>query len=45
MYFAVKFSVNKFKQLRLQREDFETLKIIGRGAFGEVNVFIYTELI
>ena len=24
------------KQLRLHRDDFETLKIIGRGAFGEV---------
>ncbi len=28
--------VNRIKTLRLQREDFETLKIIGRGAFGEV---------
>ncbi|KAL8613630.1 hypothetical protein ACOMHN_022049 [Nucella lapillus] len=26
------------KSLRLQRDDFETLKIIGRGAFGEVAV-------
>ncbi|KAL8615672.1 hypothetical protein ACOMHN_034822 [Nucella lapillus] len=26
------------KNLRLQRDDFETLKIIGRGAFGEVAV-------
>ena len=26
----------KVKELRLQRDDFETLKIIGRGAFGEV---------
>lgn len=29
--------VNSVKQLRLQRNDFETLKIIGRGAFGEVS--------
>jgi hypothetical protein len=34
--FAAKLPVSKLKQLRLQREDFETLKIIGRGAFGEV---------
>lgn len=26
------------KQLRLSRDDFETIKIIGRGAFGEVCV-------
>lgn len=26
------------KQLRLQRDDFEVLKVIGRGAFGEVCV-------
>jgi hypothetical protein len=30
--------VSRVKQLRLQRNDFETLKIIGRGAFGEVSV-------
>ncbi|CAI9734870.1 serine serine/threonine-protein kinase MRCK alpha-like isoform X1 [Octopus vulgaris] len=30
--------VLKAKQSRLQRDDFETLKIIGRGAFGEVAV-------
>ena len=28
--------VSKLKSLRLQRDDFETLKVIGRGAFGEV---------
>ena len=28
--------VNMVKQLRLHRDDFETLKVIGRGAFGEV---------
>lgn len=28
--------MTRIKQLRLQREDFEVLKIIGRGAFGEV---------
>ncbi|KAJ6656916.1 hypothetical protein lerEdw1_002917 [Lerista edwardsae] len=30
--------VAKAKQLRLRREDFEILKVIGRGAFGEVAV-------
>lgn len=35
--FAVKVAVSKLKQLRLQRDDFETLKVIGRGAFGEVH--------
>ncbi|PVD25745.1 hypothetical protein C0Q70_13405 [Pomacea canaliculata] len=29
---------NSVKHLRLQRDDFETLKVIGRGAFGEVAV-------
>ncbi|KAK2161691.1 hypothetical protein LSH36_111g01010 [Paralvinella palmiformis] len=30
--------VCKIKELRLHRDDFETLKVIGRGAFGEVAV-------
>uniref|UniRef100_A0A915KYD2 non-specific serine/threonine protein kinase n=1 Tax=Romanomermis culicivorax TaxID=13658 RepID=A0A915KYD2_ROMCU len=30
--------VNKAKALRLSRDDFEVLKVIGRGAFGEVAV-------
>ncbi|XP_006901591.1 PREDICTED: serine/threonine-protein kinase MRCK gamma [Elephantulus edwardii] len=30
--------VSKVKDLQLQREDFEILKVIGRGAFGEVAV-------
>lgn len=29
--------VTKVKELRLQRDDFEILKVIGRGAFGEVS--------
>jgi len=37
---AAKPVVTQVKQLRLQRNDFETLKIIGRGAFGEVFHFI-----
>ncbi|XP_054999226.1 serine/threonine-protein kinase MRCK gamma isoform X2 [Sorex araneus] len=30
--------VSKVRELRLQRDDFEILKVIGRGAFGEVAV-------
>ncbi|XP_021494085.1 serine/threonine-protein kinase MRCK gamma isoform X2 [Meriones unguiculatus] len=30
--------VTKVKELRLQRDDFDILKVIGRGAFGEVAV-------
>lgn len=29
--------VEQVKELRLQRDDFEILKVIGRGAFGEVS--------
>jgi len=38
--FQAKPVVSQVKQLRLQRSDFETLKIIGRGAFGEVCVSV-----
>lgn len=30
--------MEKIKQYRLSRDDFETVKIIGKGAFGEVAV-------
>lgn len=29
---------SKVKQMRLHKEDFEILKVIGRGAFGEVSI-------
>lgn len=29
---------SRVKQMRLHKEDFEILKVIGRGAFGEVRV-------
>lgn len=35
---AVKPVVQRVKALRLARDDFETVKVIGRGAFGEVCV-------
>ena len=37
-FFSVKPVTNKIKSLRLCKEDFEILKVIGRGAFGEVCV-------
>lgn len=30
----------KIKSLLLRRDEFETLNVIGRGAFGEVNWFL-----
>ena len=37
-FFAVKPVVQRVKALRLCRDDFEVIKVIGRGAFGEVCV-------
>lgn len=37
MLFPVSPFVHKAKQLCLHRDDFEILKVIGRGAFGEVS--------
>uniref|UniRef100_A0A7N6A907 non-specific serine/threonine protein kinase n=1 Tax=Anabas testudineus TaxID=64144 RepID=A0A7N6A907_ANATE len=34
-----KFFTSKVKQMRLRKEDFEILKVIGRGAFGETACF------
>lgn len=36
--FTVKEAVQSIKQLRLSKDDFEILKVIGRGAFGIVCV-------
>ena len=30
--------INRIKELRLHKDDFESLKIIGTGAFGEVRL-------
>ena len=38
IFFPVKPVTSKIKSLRLCKEDFEILKVIGRGAFGEVCV-------
>ena len=32
--------INRLTKMRLKVDDFETLNIIGRGAFGEVCVYI-----
>ncbi len=37
-FFAVKPVATKVKEFRLCKDDFEILKVIGRGAFGEVCV-------
>lgn len=37
-FFSAKPFTSKVKQMRLHKEDFEILKVIGRGAFGEVCV-------
>lgn len=37
-YFLVKPVASSVKSLRLTRDDFEIIKVIGRGAFGEVCV-------
>jgi hypothetical protein len=34
-YFIAKSFVSRVKRCRFNRNDFETIKIIGRGAFGE----------
>lgn len=36
---------SKVKQMRLHKEDFEILKVIGRGAFGEVSVHLVEILV
>ena len=38
LYFTVKPVASTLKSLRLTRDDFEIVKVIGRGAFGEVCV-------
>ena len=36
---------NTVRHKRLKRDDFETLKVIGRGAFGEVTVLFSSHII
>ena len=38
VFIAAKPIANCIKTLRLKRDDFEVIKVIGRGAFGEVCV-------
>lgn len=39
VFIAVKPIATKIKTLRLRREDFDPLTLIGKGAFGEVRFF------
>lgn len=39
LFISAKPFTSKVKQMRLHREDFEILKVIGRGAFGEVRIY------
>lgn len=39
IFFCVdKDTVNKMRDLRMKAEDYEVVKVIGRGAFGEVQL-------
>lgn len=42
--FTAKPFTSKVKQMRLHKEDFEILKVIGRGAFGEVCILLWNVL-
>lgn len=42
-FVSVKPVVNKIRKNRLNRDDFETVRIIGRGAFGEVRIVLEKE--
>lgn len=37
LFIIVKPVATRVKHLRLKRDDFDTLNVIGRGAFGEVS--------
>lgn len=34
-------TINKIRDLRMKAEDYEVVKVIGRGAFGEVQLVSY----
>uniref|UniRef100_A0A670YMP5 non-specific serine/threonine protein kinase n=1 Tax=Pseudonaja textilis TaxID=8673 RepID=A0A670YMP5_PSETE len=36
--FLTKYTINKVRDLRMKAEDYEVVKVIGRGAFGEVQL-------
>lgn len=37
-FYVDKDTVNKMRDLRMKAEDYEVVKVIGRGAFGEVQL-------
>lgn len=40
-FFPDKETINKIRDLRMKAEDYEVVKVIGRGAFGEVQLVRY----
>ena len=40
-FHADKDTINKIRDLRMKAEDYEVVKVIGRGAFGEVQLVGY----
>lgn len=38
-------TINKIRDLRMKAEDYEVVKVIGRGAFGEVQLVGYFNMI
>lgn len=41
IFFIDKDTINKIRDLRMKAEDYEVVKVIGRGAFGEVQLVGY----
>lgn len=42
IFFTDKDTINKVRDLRMKAEDYEVVKVIGRGAFGEVQLVGYS---
>lgn len=43
-FYVDKDTVNKMRDLRMKAEDYEVVKVIGRGAFGEVQLVSYVSV-
>lgn len=44
-FYTDKDTINKIRDLRMKAEDYEVVKVIGRGAFGEVQLVGYFNMI
>lgn len=44
LFYVDKDTVNKMRDLRMKAEDYEVVKVIGRGAFGEVQLVSYVSI-